>query len=320
LHVDVPLATVARENGIEEAQLEALIQAGRKRLLEARQQRQTPERDEKILLAWNSLMISAMARAYQVLEEQDFLESARQAAEFILDQMVLDDRLRHSYKDGQAPLEAYQDDYACFINALLDLYEADFDPRWLEAAQLWNQRMLDEFWDTQQGGFFYTAQSAETLILRTKNPLDNATPSGNSIATLGMLRLAALTGKADWAQKADQVLQSFSGYMQRAPGATIQMVNALDFQYQRPTEIAVIGSVEQRLPFLRALHERFLPNKIVVAAAPEQGARANFDIPLLEGKIGSEGMPPRAYVCRNLVCAAPVVQVEDFVGLLDKNI
>jgi uncharacterized protein YyaL (SSP411 family) len=317
LHVQEESAVLASLLKVDEEAFAGVLEEGRRRLLEVRQRRVAPGRDDKILVAWNGMMISAMARAYQVLGEEAYLTAATSAADFILTHMVQQGRLLHSYKDGQAHLLGYQDDYACFINGLIDLYEASFELRWLSVATELNQTMLDLYWDEGKGGFFYTEATAEDLIVRTKNPFDNAVPSGNSIGALVLLRLAALTGNMDLREKAVEILQLFGNLMQRSASSCAQMICALDFYQESPYEIALTGTAGQQDDFLQVLHRRFLPNKVVMASG--RGGRAEdliAQLPLMEGKVGT-GDDMRAYVCRDFVCSQPVSEVEDFLGLLD---
>ncbi len=303
LHVENELADIARVLQVPAGQLLEVIERGQKVLLAARQQRIAPERDDKILLAWNGLMVSAMARAYQVCGEEHYLKAAVVAADFILENMVRDGQLLHTYKDGQARIAAFQDDYACLINGLLDLYEASFEVRFFLAAEHWAEVMIERFWDAEDGGFFYAEAEAKDLIVRSKSPFDNATPSGNSIGALVLLRLGAM--KADRAlwQRGEQTLALFEQLLRRSPSAGSQMLCALDFYLAKPSEVALIGGREECRAFADVLHRRFAPNKILVAAEPgaNQAARA---LPLLEGKlqIGS-----RAFVCRDQTCSRPLL-------------
>ena len=320
LHVDSEMPALSRFLQVDEETFRQAIEKGRQQLFEVRQQRVAPGRDEKLLVSWNGLMISAMARAHQVLGGDAYLQAAQSAAGFILDHMVEEGRLQHTYKDGQARLPAYQDDYACFINGLLDLYEASFDLRWLREARTLSQVMIDLFWDREKGGFFYTPEGARDLIVRTKNPFDNATPSGNSIGALVLLRLGALTGDADLHEKAVQIFRLFGDMMDRAPSSCAQMICAFDFYQESPREIAIVGRPEDQRDFLQAVHRRFLPNKVLVAGDPANCPEDLVEhLPLLEGKM--EGGPTRAaaYVCRNFVCSKPASQAEDLVALLESS-
>ena len=317
LHVDAELADVARLLQVDEEVLRQAVEQGKQRLFEARAQRVAPGRDEKILVAWNGLMISAMARAHQILGEETYLETAVRAAEFILGEMVVDGQLLHTCKDGQARLPAYQDDYACLCNGLIDLYEASFDPRWLRAARELCQDMAERFWDVEQGGFFYTEAAAEDLIVRTKNPFDNATPSGNSVGALALLRLAGLTGDDELREKGQQALLLFAGLMQRAPSSCAQMLCALDFYESRPFEVALVGSPAGRRELWRALHGGFVPNKVVLGADPADcPAGLVQELPLLEGKVSRNDETARAYVCRDFTCSPPVNSGEELCKLL----
>ena len=319
LHVQEEPDVIARLLKVDNATFAAALEEGRRRLFEVRQQRVAPGRDDKILVAWNGMMISAMAKAYQVLGEEAYLTAAAEAADFILTHMVRKGRLLHSYKDGKAHLPGYQDDYACFINCLLDLYEARFELRWLNAAVELNRTMLDLYWDGEKGGFFYTEETAADLIVRTKNPFDNAVPSGNSIGALVLLRLAALTGDMDLRQKAVETLQLFGNLMQRSPSSCAQMICALNFYQETPWEIALTGEVRQQDEFLRVLHTQFLPNKVVMASGRGDSAEDLIALlPLMEGKVGEEDAV-RAYICRDFVCSQPVSEVENFLDLFNRQ-
>ena len=309
LHVENEREGVARLLGVAPERLARVLERGRTVLLAARQQRVAPGRDDKILAAWNGLMISAMARAYQVLGADRYLRAAIAAADFILERMVCDGRLLHTYKDGRAQILAYQDDYAGVINGLLDLYEASFERRFLAAAEHWAAEMVARFWDEDRGGFFYAGAEATDLIVRTKNPFDNATPSGNSLGALVLLRLGAMKGDPGWWQRGEQTLVLFEPLLRRAPAAGAQMLCALDLYLAKPTEVALVGSPAECRAFAAALHRCFLPNKVVLAAAVgEEEAAAEW--PLLAGKVAVGG---RAYVCRDSTCSRPLATVADLV-------
>ena len=318
LHVDNEFAGLTRFLDVEEAELRKAVETGKKKLFSVRQQRVPPARDDKILLAWNGMMISAYVRAYQVLGVDSYLQAGQSAATFVLENMVENDTLLHVYKDGKARFPAYQDDYACFINGLIDLYEASFELRWLGAARYWNRVMVERFWDWEKGGFFYTEEGAADLIVRTKNPLDNATPSGNSMGVMALLRLSALSGDPGLREMAEKTLLLFSNLMKRSPSACAQMLCALDF-YQEPAhEIALVGRRGDWRHFLQALHARFLPNKVLVGGDPSGYPEDLIDhLPLLHGKMEAKAGRTQVYVCRNSVCSQPVSSVEDLLGLLE---
>ncbi len=199
------------------------------KLFAAREQRERPACDEKILTAWNGLMISAFARAHQILEDEKYLRAAQKAARFCLAHLYRDKSLQRSYKDGQAKGNAYLDDYAFLITALLDLYEADADQEWLQIAKSLSATLLEKFWDEHSGGFYFTSSDHEKLPVRTKSFFDGATPSGNSAATFAFLRLAQLTGDTALRVPAEQTLRLCRDFMEQAPFAFSYMLSALDF-------------------------------------------------------------------------------------------
>jgi len=315
LHVDEELPELAQSLGMEAGELERLVEAGKGRLFAARQQRIAPARDDKIIVAWNGLMISAMAQGFNILRESSYLDSARETASFILSELVVDGELMHTWKDGKPRYRAFQDDYACLVNGLLDLYEASFEVAWLESARALADEMSQRFWDPDQGGFFYTEAGEEDLIVRTKNPYDNATPSGNSIAALALLRLGALLGDPSYQDRAVSTLRMLNELVERSPTACSQMMCALDFHEQQPREVAIVGLPCDTVPFIDAVHARFLPNKVVMGWAPAMGTTVGELIPLLEGKMSLD-QGTRAYVCTNSVCWSPASIVNELVEQL----
>ena len=325
LHVDEPIPDLARFLGVDEEAVERAIVDGKERLRLARESRVHPGRDEKILAAWNGLMISAMARAASVLDVVDYLESGSAAARFVLDRMCVDGTLMHVYNaDGElGDIRGYQDDYGCMINGLVDLFEASFDTQWLQAAVDLTDTMVDLFWDADgDGGFFFTEADASDVIVRTKNPFDNATPSGNSMAVLALLRLAALTGQARYRELAERTLQLFDELMRQSPTACCQMAAAVDFYRDAALEIAVVGPVAGRRPLLQVVHGAFLPNKVVAGWQPWVTAGGNSEssrhpeqvielVPLLQGRLENAPDAAVAFVCRDSVCSVPIDDCAD---------
>jgi hypothetical protein len=315
LHVAAPPEGVARLLRVEVAEVERVVADGRARLLAARQRRVAPGLDDKVIVSWNGLMISALARAGQVLGQPRYTRAAAAAADFILNHLALPGGLCHCHAGGQARLEAYQDDYAALANALLDLYEATFDRRWLRAARRWCAVMVERFWDEEQGGFFFTARAAEALIARTKSPYDNPIPSGNALGVLALLRLGEMTGEEGMRARAEQTLRLFAGQMRQLPGASAQMLCALDFYLSPPWQIAVVGPGAEQL--LRVVQGRFLPAKVVVGAGPhEDPEEVMRELPLLAGKLPVHSGRATAYLCRNFTCSPPVEEGEALNAML----
>jgi uncharacterized protein len=297
---------VAERLGVPEAGLLAALARGREVLFEARSKRVRPARDEKVLAAWNGLMLRALAEAAAVLDRADFLEAAQRNAEFLLREMYVDGRLHRTWKPGHtARLNAYLEDYANVADGLLALYEATFEPRWLQASQELAERILEDFADTENGGFFDTATDHETLITRPKDIFDNATPSGNSVAADLLLRLAVLTDRQDFRAAAEGVLKLLQNAMRRYPLGFARALNALDFFLDTPKEVAIVGDDVHALR--RAVFEPFVPNKVV--------AGAGAPVPLLEGRAARNGHA-LAYVCEHYVCQAPTNDPEQLRQLL----
>ena len=321
LNIPVAAQESARFLDVDLARLEAATRRGREVLAAVREGRIKPERDDKIQVSWNGLMISAFARAYQVLGKQEYLETAQNAAGFILQHMLTESgRLLHTYKAGRARFVGYQDDYAFFCCGLLDLYEASFDPAWLDAAETLTETMLDEFWDPAEGGFFFSGKSNEELIVRSKNPYDNATPSGNSMAVMSLMRLGTILDRPDLWKRAEQTLKLFEPMLREMPSGFGQMLCGLDFFSRRPVEVVLVGEPEDAdtKKLLAAAYRRLLSNRVIVRTDPEKSEDLSRRIPLLAGKTTVDGKPT-AYVCRDSVCSAPVTTEAQLDALLQDS-
>ncbi len=303
----------ARLRNISEMDLRSSLVQGKKKLLEVRNRRVWPGRDDKILTSWNGLMIDALAQAGMVLEKPAYVEVARRAADFILTRMrAPDGRLQRTYMAGTEPkLNAYLEDYAFLLNALVSLYEADHASRWIESALDLSRVLIDQFWDSKGGGFFFTGRDHEKLISRTKDWHDSSIPSGNSMAVTALSRLSRLTGRAELREKAETTLKLGQGLMAEMPSAAGQMLIALDFHLGPVQEFAVIGNPadEDVRRVLLAVHTGFRPNKVVAVKSPKDNSESEDKlIPLLTEKksLGSV----TTYICRDFVCQAPLVGPE----------
>jgi hypothetical protein len=313
-------AQAARMLGLSEADLADVLADCRRQLFAVREKRVHPGRDDKVLAGWNGLMISAMAQAGSVLAVPRFTAAATRAADFLLTRMRgTDGRLSHTFKDGLARLNAYLDDYASVIDALIDVYQATFEARFLEAALGLTEDMIGRFSDEQNGGFFYTPHDHEPLIARNKDLHDNATPSGNGTAAGALLRLAQLCGRSDIEEWAERTLVVLSGEMARVSMAAGQALLALDDLLGPMYEIVIVeGPLPQESDrVLRVLHDRFLPAK-VVARRPGDADDSSLPAclrPLLEGKRPIEGQTT-LYVCQRGACQAPVAGLPAIEALL----
>jgi uncharacterized protein len=280
----------------------------RERMLEVRAQRVWPGLDDKRLTSWNALAISALAEAGAVLERDDFLDAARRAADFVLcDLRDGDGRLLRTYKDGEAKLNAYLEDHAFLLEALLTLYESTFEPRWFEAARELADTMIERFADEERGGFFETSSDHERLVARRKDPEDHPIPSGNSSAAFGLLRLAALTGESEYESRAVGVFRLLHRLAGRHPQAFAHLLQALDFHLGPVKEVALAG--EDAAPLERAVRSRFRPHVVLAGGEPD-------GVPLLEGRTPVDGRPA-AYVCERFACKAPVTDPAELERLLE---
>ncbi|MCA1817778.1 MAG: thioredoxin domain-containing protein [Acidobacteria bacterium] len=317
LNVTRDAGTVARESGVTVGRLREAVERGRRVLCEARERRVKPARDEKMIAAWNGMMLASFAEAAAALERDDFRAVAERNADFILDSLRDGERLLHVFKDGRAKHHAFLDDYACVASALLTLYETTGTPRWLEASLALTETMIGEFWDAEDGGFFYTGASGERLIVRHKDFFDNATPSGNSVAADLLLRLSALTENEGYARKAVTVFRLTRDAAERYPSAFGCLLSALDFHLSTPKEIVIVGgaSDDATRALRREVWSRFLPNKIVAESHSDDEGASKI-VPLLRER-NPIGGRPTAYVCENYACQQPVSDPRHLAAQLD---
>ncbi|MBI2116862.1 MAG: thioredoxin domain-containing protein [candidate division NC10 bacterium] len=314
------LESLAARFGMGAAEAEAILAGACRKLFEVRERRERPFRDEKILTSWNGLMISACAEAYTVLGDEAALDAAVRSAEFVLAHLLRDGRLLRTFKDGRAKLNGYLDDYAFFAAALLDLHQATFDRRYLDQAVALHERMIAQFWDEREGGFFFTSADHEALIDRPKSAYDHSIASGASVATQTMLRLHALTGSAADLTRAERVLRVFRGQMEHNPFGFGNLLCALDWYAETPYEIVIVGerSAADARALLRAVHQEFVPNKVVLVAGPQELGELPAVRDLLAGKGQVDGRAT-AYVCHRFTCSAPVTDPAALQAML-KNI
>jgi hypothetical protein len=300
------------------ARLAAIHEAAGK-LLKSRGARVRPHLDDKVLTAWNGLMISAFAKAGAVLGEPRYADAARRAADFIASRMYGAETgiLLRRYRQGEAAIPGFLDDYAFFAQALLDLYETGFEWRDLEMAVRLTEKMLELFEDAEQGAFYSTTAGDASLVMRIKEDYDGAEPSGNSIAALNLLRLAQITDRADFRVSAARALEAFGSRMVAAPVGVPQMLVAYEFSVSKPRQIVLVG--ERDAPDMRrllaALDSRFVPHRIVLLANAESRAALARCLPAVAGMTAIGGQAT-AYVCEDYACKLPTADVAAFAQLL----
>ncbi len=309
------IAETAQRFGVTPEQMNTALEAAREKLFAARSGRIRPHLDDKILTAWNGLMISAFATGFQVLGDARYLQAARRTAKFVLERMYdpSSGLLLRRHRDGEAAIAGFLDDYAFFIQALLDLYESTFDLRYLETAERLAEQELRRFEDPHAGGFFSSAAGDESLVLRIKDDYDGAEPSGNSMAVLGLLRLAEMTGREEFRRSAQRALEAFSSRLLAAPATMPQMVVALEFARSTRRQIILAGALDDPATqaFRRELGRRFLPHRIVLMA----DARLAERHPAIAAMRPVNGKPA-AYVCENFTCRLPATDLDQLRELL----
>jgi uncharacterized protein YyaL (SSP411 family) len=284
----------------------------RQRLFLAREQRSKPARDEKILAAWNGLMMRAFAEAGVALDRPDYIAAARRNAQFILDEMTAEDgRLFRSWKDGRAQLNAYLEDYADVAEGLIALYQSAFEARWLFEAERLLAIIQRHFWDEEKGAAFHTADDHQQLIVRRKDFYDGSEPGGNSATASAALRLARLLDRPEMAERAEIIFRFVRHLLPAQPMGFGHLLCALDFYLRPSREIVLIGDMTDEA--MQALHReasrRFLPDAVLAGAAPGRVEALSSRIPLLADRVALEGRAT-AYVCRNFVCKLPVTTPE----------
>jgi len=279
----------------------------RRRLYEARARRVWPGLDDKRLTSWNALMISALAEAGAVLERRDYLDAAVRCAQFVLDSLRDDrGRLLRTFKDGEAKLNAYLEDHAYLLEALITLYESTFEPRWFAEARALAGAMIERFADDANGGFFETSSDHEHLVARRKDLEDHPIPSGNASAAYGLLRLAALSGEHEYEQRAVSVLRLLHELAPKHPQAFGHLLQALDFHLSPVKEVALVG--DELRPLERVVRGAFRPHLVVAGGAAD-------GVPLLQGRPPVHGRAA-AYVCERFACQAPVTEPAELERLL----
>ena len=295
----------------DEDEWEALAPA-RAALHAAREERPRPLRDEKVLAGWNGLAVSALAFGGRVLAEPRWVAAAARAAEFVLGRMVKDGRLQRSWLAGDAGVPAFLEDHAFVAQGLLDLYEATFEPRWLEAALALSDRLEALFGDPGGGGWFVTAADHERLLAREKPTHDGAEPSGASVALLNALRLGAFTTDDRWRTVAERALRHHARTLEEQPLALAEMLLALDFVTDAPREVVLVwpGGEPAPEPFLAVLRRTFLPNRALAGAAEGEAlARLGRIASVAGGKVAAGGKPT-AYVCERGQCRLPAISAD----------
>ncbi len=309
-------AETAEILGLSLEQLTEAVAKIKDRLYAARTQRIPPQLDDKILTSWNGLMLASLAEAARVLKRSDYLDAARRAGDFLLERMMGDEaRLYRTHKDGRSKLNAYLEDYANLIDAMLELYQSTFEERWFVAARRLADFALEHF-KADDGGFYDTSDDHEALIVRPRNLQDNVTPSGNGMMARQLLRLTAYTGDARYEAAAHDILRKLCDAMRQYPQAFAESLNAADMLIRGIKEVAVIGELgsEHGAEIVDALRKPFRPN--VVTAWAGSDVDEHESIALLSNRVMRDGSTT-VYVCRNFACLMPVTRADETAAALN---
>ena len=289
-----------------------------RKLFKVREQRIKPDRDEKIITAWNGLMLASFAEAGVILHRTDYTEAARRNADFVLSNLTRDGFLLRTYKDEVAKFNAYLEDYAFFIEGLVTLYETTGEFRWLKEALAMTDRMIEEFWDEEGAGFFFTGKSHEKLIIRSKDYFDNAIPAGNSVAAAALLRLAILTDNQRYRELAQGVFGEIAHSARSYPSGFGYALSAIDFLLSSPKEIAIVAKDSAGIqPLLQEAWRKYLPNKVVAPGLVDD-SEAIGTIPLLQNRPLVDGQAT-GYVCEHYACKQPVTTAEALAAQLQST-
>jgi len=320
LHLAVPLVQAASDHGLEPRDAEARLDRARQAMYVRRGQRPRPLRDDKILTAWNGLMIAAFARAFRVLRQTAHLESARRAASFLKAAMWRDDSrtLFRRYRDGDVAIEAYAEDYACLVWGLLELFQADGDPAWLEWALALQRRQDELFWDDRAGGWYATTGADPAVLVRMKEDYDGAEPSATSVAVSNLIVLAHLTGDPTWRARVERTLEGLAPRMTGAGRSVPMLLSGLSAWHAGVQQVAIVGAEGDsgREALERVAAARFLPFAVVVPVAPGARQQRIGALAPFAAAMRMSDNRATAYVCRDFACQAPMIAPESLAAQL----
>ncbi len=313
LHNNINTSTVVFQFGKTEQEVSDIIKKCSEKLIEVRSKRVAPGRDEKILTSWNALMISAFVKGFRISGQTRFLVAAENCVKFIHEKLTKNGELLRTYKDKQAKLKAYLDDYAYFANALLDLFEANPDTKYLDLAICYANYLLEHFWDENEKNFFFTADNHEQLIIRTKNIYDLSLPSGNSVAANAFLRLYHLTQNNRYIDVSVKIIESLSTMAAENPFGFGHLLITMYLYLQKPTEITLLN--EENREIYENLTKQFLPEAILVTIPKEEYLKSLKNYSFFAGK-EYDKTRTKVFVCKNFTCSLPLYSLSEIEKLL----
>lgn len=296
----------ADKKGLSPEDIKNIIESSKKDLFQHRTKRIYPGKDTKVLSSWNGLMLSAFAKGYQILKEEKYLTACTETVNFIFEKMYTNGLLLRTYKDNEAKLNAYLEDYAFLVQGLIDLHQVTLDQGFLDKAIILNKKMIKEFWDYNEGGFYFTGNSHEELIVRTKEILDHSIPSGNAVALSNLIKLFRLTEDSDLQDKIDKTVKVFSSTINKYQSGVSSFLTSLDIYLKPPSDLILVAdNLIEIKPFLDKISESFNTNTVLHFNSPKS--------PILEIYKGKEKVDNNttAYLCKNFTCDKPITTAEE---------
>ncbi|MEM3065232.1 MAG: thioredoxin domain-containing protein [Candidatus Nitrosotenuis sp.] len=312
LNNNLATSAVAFHFGISEDKVRNLVEEGSKKLLEARSKRIRPGLDDKILTAWNALVVSAFAKGYRVTDEKRYLQAAQNCIEFIIKNLVSGTQVMRTYKNGHAKLNGYLEDYAYLIGALIDVFEVTADAKYLELATKLANHTIDHFWDEKNNSFYFTADNHESLIIRPKNNYDLSMPSGNSVAANVLLKLYHLTQQQRFLDISIKTMEAFALAAAENPFGFGYLLNTIYLYLEKPTEITLLNPVDKEMT--NFVTKKFLPEAIVVTVPDADKLAKLSKYPFFAGKEFTN--KTTVYVCKNFTCSLPLKTTQQIEKLL----
>lgn len=314
LHLNVKVEALAQAENIPIFEADHILKKGKETLFQAREKRSRPDTDEKIITAWNGLMITALATGYSVFGEGKYIDAAERCAKLIWSQQWRNGKLQRIYKEGQSSIAGCLEDYAYFLEALVTLYETSLNSEWIVKANQLADAMIEEFCDENENGFFLTGKSGEQLVSKLKNPADEAMPSANAIASLALLKLGRLTGNTKYTEKSQKSVQAYQAFIENSPAAFTGLLSTVSASGSSPTEAIFVGQKNdpEFAEMWKVLHADYRPNKVVI-----WNENGNSNLPLAEGKTSNDGKPT-VYLCQKGTCHPPVDTAKALDRLLER--
>jgi uncharacterized protein len=317
------LVDTAKKFDLTKEKAEQLLEESRKLLFEARTKRSRPQRDDKIVTAWNGLMLSAFARAAEVLGDPAYLEAANKAANFAQQKLyhAETNTLLRSYRGGASEVNGFASDYAFLIQGLLDLYEASFDVGKIDMAMKLQQREDELFRDAKQGGYFSTTSADPNVLLRMQETDDMAEPSANSVTALNLLRIGYMLDRNDVRRRAEETLKTFAKQLEAAPSSMPQTLVALSWSRSKPKQVVIAGKTDDAATqaMLREVHRRFVPHEVLILADGGAGQQFFSDRVEFMKSVSKIDNRPTAYVCENFICQLPTNDLKTLADLLTRH-